>query len=59
MVSFRAVNGKSIREVLTLGVSRGDRVEITAAGDDEGLTAAALGKLIRSNFASASCPAKG
>ncbi len=46
-----AVNAKSILQVLTLGVSQGTTVEITAEGTDEEQAAATLEELILSDFA--------
>lgn len=48
-----AVNAKSVLSVITLGVSQGHQVEVTAEGDraDEALTA--LQELVASNFGEA------
>ena len=46
-----AVNAKSILQVLTLGVEKGDGVEIQVDGEDETEAAAALRQLIVSDFA--------
>jgi len=44
------VNAKSILEVLTAGVESGQRIRITADGDDAEAALDALGELITSNF---------
>lgn len=46
-----AVNAKSILQVLGLGVSQGNGIEIRIEGDDEENAAAALTQLILSDFA--------
>ncbi len=45
-----AVNGKSILSVLTLGVSRGFEIDVTADGPDAAQAIAALQTLVESNF---------
>jgi phosphotransferase system HPr (HPr) family protein len=44
-------DAKSILSLLVLGVEQGHEVELTAEGADEAEAIAALGELIRSNFA--------
>ena len=45
-----AVNAKSIIRVLTLGLSKGKHVEISASGDDETEAVSRLIALIQSGF---------
>ncbi len=44
------MNAKSILSVLTLGVEQNDEIELTIEGDDEEEAAAALKRLVDSNF---------
>lgn len=44
------VDGKSILGLLTLAASKGTRLRLTAAGDDEEEALAELGQLIRDRF---------
>jgi phosphocarrier protein len=46
----RSVNAKSIVHLLTLGLSKGSIVEITAEGDDETQAADGLAELIRNGL---------
>lgn len=43
-------NAKSIMEIMSLGVSKGDRISIMARGDDEQQALAVLSALIKSGF---------
>lgn len=47
------VNAKSILSVLTLGVGKGQQVEIQVSGDDEAEAAESLRQLIESDFEAA------
>jgi len=53
------VNAKSILKVLTLGVGKGDAVEITVEGEDEEQAAVTLKDLIDADFPSPMKPALG
>ena len=46
----KAVDAKSILSILTLGVSQGTEIEITAEGPDEKDAIQALKTLVESNF---------
>jgi phosphotransferase system HPr (HPr) family protein len=46
----KPVNAKSILMVLTLGVSQGNEINITAEGEDAVQAIAALKELVESNF---------
>jgi len=48
--SGKWANAKSILGLLGCGVKEGDRVEVKAEGDDEGMAVQALEKLVLSNF---------
>ena len=52
-------DAKSILSLLVLGVEQGHEVEITAEGSDEAEAIAALGELIRSDFAGRLTPGAG
>jgi phosphotransferase system HPr (HPr) family protein len=44
------VNAKSILMILTLGVTQGHEIEITASGEDESAAIQEIGALIENNF---------
>jgi phosphotransferase system HPr (HPr) family protein len=46
----KLVDAKSILGVLTLGVSQGHEIQITADGDDAEAAVAAMAELVESNF---------
>lgn len=46
----RAVNGKSILELMTLAAGRGDRLELVATGPDAEALVAALERLVTEGF---------
>ena len=46
----RAANGKSILEVLTLGVGPGQRIRVSVAGPDEATDSAEIEKAIESGL---------
>lgn len=46
----KTVNAKSMVLILTLGISRGTEIEISAIGEDEQEAVAALVSLIEGNF---------
>jgi phosphocarrier protein len=46
----KRVNAKSLLGILSLAVSKGDKVQIFAEGQDENLAVAKLSELILSNF---------
>ncbi|EOC99653.1 HPr family phosphocarrier protein [Caldisalinibacter kiritimatiensis] len=43
-------NGKSIMGILSMGASKGDKLEIIAEGDDEKEAVEALKELVENNF---------
>ncbi|AFZ19393.1 phosphoenolpyruvate--protein phosphotransferase [Allocoleopsis franciscana] len=51
--SSQFVNGKSINQVITLGVHQGDEIAIAATGSDATAAIAALQRLVLSNFGEA------
>lgn len=48
--NFKEANAKSIISILSLGVSKGDNITISAEGPDEGQAVSALFNLVKSRF---------
>ncbi|WP_013323812.1 phosphoenolpyruvate--protein phosphotransferase [Gloeothece verrucosa] len=52
----QSINGKSINQVITLGVRQGHQIRITAGGEDAALALNALREVVENNFGETAMP---